>query len=82
MKGGESMVWLLVIVVVLLLIVIGLLILMIKRDPNFGKEFGEAMLAMWTSAKDGRLTAEEKATIKKEWRDVDWKAAFKAILKL
>ena len=74
--------WLLWPIFILLVIAIILLIFMIKRDPNFGKEFGEAMLAMWTSAKDGRLTAEEKVWIKKEWKDVGWKAAFKAILKL
>ena len=68
------------IIIFLLVIVIALLVLMIKRDPAFGKEFGEAMLAMWTSAKDGRLTAEEKARVKKEWKDVGWKAAFKEIL--
>lgn len=74
--------WLLWPIFILLVIAIILLIFMIKRDPNFGKEFGEAMLAMWTSAKDGRLTAEEKATIKKEWRDVDWKSAFKKVFEL
>lgn len=74
--------WLLWPIFILLLIAIILLAFMIKRDPNFGKEFGEAMLAMWTSVKDGRLTAEEKATIKKEWKEIGWKAAFKAILKL
>jgi len=70
------------IILILLVIVIVLLILMIKRDPAFGKEFGEAMLAMWTSAKDGRLTVQEKETIKKEWREVDWKSAFKKVLEL
>ncbi len=74
--------WLLWVVIALLVIVIVLLIVMIKRDPNFGKEFGEAMLAMWTSAKDGRLTADEKAAIKKEWAEVDWKSAFKKVLQL
>ena len=74
--------WLLWPILILLVIAIILLIFMIKRDPNFGKEFGEAMLAMWTSIKDGRLTAEEKATIKKEWKDVDWKSAFKKVLEL
>lgn len=70
------------IILILLVIVIALLILMIKRDPNFGKEFGEAMLAMWTSAKDGRLTVQEKELIKKEWREIDWKSAFKKVLAL
>lgn len=74
--------WLLWVIAVLMIIVIVLLILMIKRDPNFGKEFGEAMLAMWTSAKDGRLTESEKAAIKKEWKEVDWKSAFKKVLEL
>lgn len=70
------------IILILLVIVIVLLILMINRDPNFGKEFGEAMLAMWTSAKDGRLTDSEKAAIKREWKEVDWKSAFKKVLEL
>jgi len=70
------------IIFILLVIVIVLLILIIKRDPAFGKEFGEAMLAMWTSAKDGRLTVQEKEVIKKEWREVDWKSAFKKVLEL
>ncbi len=70
------------IILILLVIVVALLILMIKRDPAFGKEFGEAMLAMWTSAKDGRLTEAEKNAIKKEWREVDWRSAFKKVLEL
>ena len=70
------------IILILLVIVIVLLVFMIKRDPAFGKEFGEAMLAMWTSAKDGRLTDSEKAAIKNEWREVDWKSAFKKVLEL
>lgn len=70
------------IILFLLVIIIVLLTLMIKRDPNFGKEFGEAMLAMWTSAKDSRLTVQEKEAIKKEWREVDWKSAFKKVLEL
>lgn len=74
--------WLLWVLLVLLIITIVLLVIMIRRDPAFGKEFGEAMLAMWTSAKDGRLTAEEKAAIKKEWKEVDWKSAFKKVLEL
>lgn len=74
--------WVLWIVVLLLLVAIALLIYSIKRDPVFGKEIGEALLSMWTSAKDGRLTAEEKAIILKEWKDVDWKAALKKILNL
>jgi len=74
--------WLLWVLLVLLIITIVLLVIMIRRDPAFGEEFGEAMLAMWTSAKDGRLTAEEKAAIKKEWKEVDWKSAFKKVLEL
>lgn len=70
------------IIFILLVIAIILLVFMIKRDPNFGKEFGEAMLAMWTSAKDGRLTDQEKEAIKKEWKEVDWKSAFKKVLEL
>lgn len=69
-------------ILILLVITIILLIFMIKRDPAFGKEFGEAMLAMWTSAKDGRLTDSEKAAIKREWKEVDWKSAFKKVLEL
>lgn len=74
--------WLLWVLLALLIVTIVLLIVMIRRDPAFGKEFGEAMLAMWTSAKDGRLTAEEKAIVMKEWSEVDWKAAFKKVLTL
>ena len=70
------------IILILLVIAVILLVLMIKRDPAFGKEFGEAMLAMWTSAKDLRLTTQEKESIKKEWREVDWKSAFKKVLEL
>jgi len=70
------------IILFLLVITIILLVFMIKRDPNFGKEFGEAMLAMWTSAKDDRLTAQEKEAIKKEWKEIDWKSAFKKVLEL
>lgn len=69
-------------IIILLIVIIVLLIAMIRRDPAFGKEFGEAMLAMWTSAKDGRLTEQEKAAIKKEWKDIGWKAAFKKVLTL
>jgi len=79
MKGGKVMSWILLF---LLLVIIALLIVIIRRDPAFGKEFGEAMLAMWTSAKDGRLTADEKAVIKREWQEVDWKSAFKKVLQL
>lgn len=71
------------IVMLLLLILIAvLLILMIKKVPAFGKEVGEALLSVWTGVKDTRLTDEEKAAIKKEWSEVDWKAALKKLIGL
>ena len=69
----------LILLVLLLIMVAAVLVILVKRDPAFKKEFGEFLLASYTSAKDLRLTDSEKALIKKEWEEIDWKSALRKL---
>lgn len=69
--------WLIVVLLVLILV---LLILLLVKVPAFKKEAKEFYIAMKEGLSDRKLTEEEKVQIRKEWADIDWKAAITELI--
>lgn len=73
-----TLMWVIVVLLILLLII---LIALWFRIPAFKKEAKEFYIVVKEGISDRKLTEEEKTRIRKEWVDIDWRAAIVELFK-